>query len=630
MEEEKKVRIYVGGLGESVTAEELRRLFQLTGGVVESVDFVRTKGRSLAYVDFLPSTPKSLSNLFAKYNGCAWKGGKLRLEKAKEHYLVRLTREWSQEKQQQEEEAQAQAQAQAQPPPPPPSHIHRKQLDPDNTNLIRIYFPRLYKVKSLPFSGSGKHKYSFQRVDVPSLPKYFCDCEEHSLSVPENEKDKQVAHVESESGGINEQELDIMNKVMNSLFQSQSQNHDQDEDEDEDNLIINVVTKDQAVPSLGTPQLRQEPRPKRGPLLDVSTVKKGNDKEPPFKKKKSLVNDKTSGKEFESPVLENKEGALGGSNKSAKHKSSASWTQKSSWKELLGDSKRSSFSISESLFSTTSAEKVQPSSDTSPDIPDSDNKNNNMETDGELENTSCIMKTDKLIAEEEAQPDDKEDNLERNGELENTPCRMRIEELVVQEAQPADKKDNLERDGELESTPCRMETEDLVGQEAQPADEKVVSNQIGRGAFWRHKSSWTQLIGESSSFSISQVIPGVTANQQITTKPKNPFVANFANAKNNDIVHPTREVGPNVSEVGKERDGSRSTQEEKQQTVLGNNESSMLMLEEKGDVAAKQTSPMKVEISSTCSFMRSATSLKEWAKTKAALSGSLKKQGTPK
>ncbi|XP_030498948.2 protein REPRESSOR OF SILENCING 3 [Cannabis sativa] len=627
MEEEKeeKVRIYVGGLGESVTAEELSRLFQLTGGVVDSVDFIRTKGRSLAYVDFLPSSPKSLSNLFAKYNGCAWKGGKLRLEKAKEHYLIRLNREWSQEKQKQEEEeeAKAKAQAQAQAPPPPPSHIHRKQLDPDNTNLIRIYFPRLYKVKSLPFSGSGKHKYSFQRVDVPSLPKYFCDCEEHSSSLPENEKDKQVAQVESQSGGINEQELEIMNKVMNNLFQSQNQNHDQDEDED--NLIINVVTKDQPVPSFGRPQLLQEPRPKRGPFVDVSAIKKANDKEPPFKKKKSVVNDKTSGKEFESPALENKEGVLGGSNKSVKRKSSASGSKKSSWKELLDDSKKSPFSISGNLFSMPVAEEVKPRSDTSCD---SDNENDSMETDGELENTSCLMKTDELIGveEEEVEASDKKDNLERNGELES----RRAEELVVQEAQPADKMDNLERDGEMKDTSCEMKAKELVGLEAQPADEKVVSNQAGRGAFWRHKSSWTQLIGESTSFSISQVIPGVTSNQQITAKPNNPFVANFSNVKNNNVVNPAREDSPDVSEMGKKRDVSRSTEEEEQQTELGNNESSILMSEQKSVAAAKQTSPMKVEISNTCSFMRSATSLKEWAKTKAALSGSLKKQGPPK
>lgn len=33
-----------------------------------------------------------------QYNGCVWKGGKLRLEKAKEHYLDRLKKEWEEDK----------------------------------------------------------------------------------------------------------------------------------------------------------------------------------------------------------------------------------------------------------------------------------------------------------------------------------------------------------------------------------------------------------------------------------------------------------------------------------------------------------------------------------------------------
>lgn len=32
-----------------------------------------------------------------QYNGCVWKGGRLRLEKAKEHYLLRLRREWAED-----------------------------------------------------------------------------------------------------------------------------------------------------------------------------------------------------------------------------------------------------------------------------------------------------------------------------------------------------------------------------------------------------------------------------------------------------------------------------------------------------------------------------------------------------
>jgi hypothetical protein len=35
--------------------------------------------------------------LALQYNGCVWKGGKLRLEKAKEHYLDRLKKEWEQD-----------------------------------------------------------------------------------------------------------------------------------------------------------------------------------------------------------------------------------------------------------------------------------------------------------------------------------------------------------------------------------------------------------------------------------------------------------------------------------------------------------------------------------------------------
>jgi hypothetical protein len=59
-----KLRVFVGGLGESVTGDDLRRIFGSLG-VVEGLDFVRTKGRSFAYVDFCPSSLNSLSKLFS-------------------------------------------------------------------------------------------------------------------------------------------------------------------------------------------------------------------------------------------------------------------------------------------------------------------------------------------------------------------------------------------------------------------------------------------------------------------------------------------------------------------------------------------------------------------------------------
>lgn len=113
------VRLHVGGLGESVGRDDLLKIFSPMG-TVDAVEFVRTKGRSFAYVDFSPSSTNSLTRLFStvsefdlslflltlvsllvltlirfwQYNGCVWKGGRLRLEKAKEHYLARLKREW--------------------------------------------------------------------------------------------------------------------------------------------------------------------------------------------------------------------------------------------------------------------------------------------------------------------------------------------------------------------------------------------------------------------------------------------------------------------------------------------------------------------------------------------------------
>lgn len=61
---EETTRIYVGGLGEKVTNDDLRKIFSSLGRVT-AVDIVRTKGRSFGYVDFSPSSDKSLPKLFS-------------------------------------------------------------------------------------------------------------------------------------------------------------------------------------------------------------------------------------------------------------------------------------------------------------------------------------------------------------------------------------------------------------------------------------------------------------------------------------------------------------------------------------------------------------------------------------
>lgn len=130
------------------------------------------------------------------------------------------------------------------------------------TRFLHVTYKPL-QVKSIPFSGTGKHKYSFQNIKVPPLPVHFCDCEEHCKPfVPEREK--LSIDRAAESGGINDEEISIMNAVMNKLFEkeqvSNAKNLGEEKDSfespdalhsdecedsatDEDDLIINVETK---------------------------------------------------------------------------------------------------------------------------------------------------------------------------------------------------------------------------------------------------------------------------------------------------------------------------------------------------------------------------------------------------
>jgi hypothetical protein len=58
------LRIFVGGLAESVGAADLEALFA-SAGRVAGVEFVRTNGRSFAYVDFHCPNDKALARLFS-------------------------------------------------------------------------------------------------------------------------------------------------------------------------------------------------------------------------------------------------------------------------------------------------------------------------------------------------------------------------------------------------------------------------------------------------------------------------------------------------------------------------------------------------------------------------------------
>ncbi|KAK9091090.1 hypothetical protein Sjap_024267 [Stephania japonica] len=206
-----ETRIFVGGLGESVGEGDLRKTFSSLG-IIKNVEFVRSRGRSFAYLDFQPSSPVSLPKLFSTYNGCVWKGGRLRLEKAKEHYLTRLKREWTEDEMDDRRTSGGVVDKNAGEPEPLKPRISEK-------TQIHLFFPKLGKVKALPYSGTGKHKYSFRRIEVlSSLPINFCDCEEHS-GPSKSVKVKQIVVLEDKSGLVNEEERNMMSSVMNNIFE---------------------------------------------------------------------------------------------------------------------------------------------------------------------------------------------------------------------------------------------------------------------------------------------------------------------------------------------------------------------------------------------------------------------------
>eukprot|EP00252_Welwitschia_mirabilis_P006282 TRINITY_DN17122_c0_g1_i1.p1 TRINITY_DN17122_c0_g1~~TRINITY_DN17122_c0_g1_i1.p1 ORF type:complete len:672 (+),score=152.02 TRINITY_DN17122_c0_g1_i1:159-2174(+) len=207
-----KTRIFIGGLGQAVTSQDIENTFSQFGNV-NAIEIIRSNGRSFGYMDFQPFSDKYLAKVFSVYNGCLWKGGRLRLEKANEHYLARLSREWAEDAQKAVSKREEKDETKEK------SALLGKRhgTTPDKSSL-HIFFPKLKKLKTVPCKGTGKHKYSFQHVEsLPLCQIQICDCDEHSLNFDEKENTNEGLHEEN-YGGIHEKERSIMNAVMQRLL----------------------------------------------------------------------------------------------------------------------------------------------------------------------------------------------------------------------------------------------------------------------------------------------------------------------------------------------------------------------------------------------------------------------------
>lgn len=99
-EEKEAVRLHIGGLSPLISEEDIRARFQRFGEIVEIETlyekFVEqnepAKCRGFAYVTLFTSIPL-LERCFTAYNGCIWKGGKLRVSMALPHFELRRQRD---------------------------------------------------------------------------------------------------------------------------------------------------------------------------------------------------------------------------------------------------------------------------------------------------------------------------------------------------------------------------------------------------------------------------------------------------------------------------------------------------------------------------------------------------------
>ncbi|PIM99702.1 hypothetical protein CDL12_27799 [Handroanthus impetiginosus] len=625
-----KMRIYIGGLGSSVQEDDLKKTFTAPQlGNVESVEIIRSKGRSFGYIEFVPASDKGLSKLFSTYNGCMWKGGRLKLEKAKEHYLFRLRREWA-------EDAELEIKSSLKDVDANESFhaVQKPKKDQDIGKMqLKIFFPKLRKIKPVPLKGTGKHKYSFQRVEVPPLPIHFCDCEEH-CGPPESVKRNCTNDHETDSYGVNEDELNMMKLVLNKFLEKENcsetvpneaqvtektkndvvavynwqVDHDEeDQVSDEDGLIINIVGQPSKKDALfqdwgqktsGAKQVQdsfeREPVSFSGPIPEMH----GN-------KKQKLLSDKKR----KQSVHEN-------------------YSKKSLPSKRNAKKKGNHDVIDDPVAVSTQPTGIESGSTRiSRDVASS---HKSAMTDVVSEKGSADFHISDILM-------DVDPEVEAKTRRDHGAAAPSFNEKNIHEDQSS-KYQNLEKPSDVQSTK-------LI-----PTEDKSA-----RGASWLQKSSWLQLVGDTSNsaFNLSEILPGVSFEKQELRQFTNNEFSNSRSRKQHSFAR--KDQNPPAEATSKPQGIANKdiyvtpgnsnaiilTKEQNHPALEGQepNSESKNNFEKKDEASALVPAANVVRsnravgdivVSETCPFMRSAASMKEWAKTKAALSGAHKKKGKGK
>lgn len=188
---------------------------------------------------------------------------------------------------------------------------------------------------------------------------------------------------------------------------------------------------------------------------------------------------------------------------------------------------------------------------------------------------------------------------------------------------------------------CSVVGENHNTEPCQPVEENrpsetgsnVPNAEISRGASWFQKSSWMQLFGSSTStsFSISQILPSELYVEKPEQLPPLKVTDSLpVNSNHQNIFKMGRRVSLGdvsesqvlaVPDVGEQSNPAMKLQE----GLAVNNATTSPSGKKQHPFRPKQVIS-GTGTSETFTFMRNASSMKEWKKTKAALSGSLKKK----
>jgi hypothetical protein len=423
----------------------------------------------------------------------------------------------------------------------------------------------------LPFKGTGKHKYSFRHIEVPSYPIHFCDCEEH-CGPPEAANNEYASVL---NAAAYEKERNIMNSVMNKLFEKENEHFDSSEMEKFD-AHTDTIEPSNAVNNMQIEETEEAPEED----LQMEEPEESSDEDldddlviniAPRKSNKSVGQANMEKQEVKNVCISQ---VL--SNLHILYKFMCNY---------MHEHNQNNF-----IHMQDSQLRKRPS------VEDASLPKKRQRTEGLSESRKGRQEPVSVMS-----------GMRTTGKTLPTKSEDRKNQL---------KSPGLTGEGTYEFSsilPRDKSSADPQVVEAQTSSgsaQNVVANEPKKGSMWTQKSAWRDLVGGmgSTPFSISQVLPN--------TYPAQSVHANVTeNVRSSELLEATMQLPSDhkfLSSVGMLSTGTTD-------------ESTGGECKDSNKLQKVRVVP-KITIGEVCPFMRNAESQKQWSKAKKAISGFAKKR----